>query len=96
MLVLEGWAVFNLHGTMYSSGLPDIYCCHISYGTRWVEVKMPIKHAFTPAQLKVFPELESKGVGVWVLTAATKYEYDKLFGPSNWHMFLSIMKQGHH
>ncbi|KKM06034.1 hypothetical protein LCGC14_1748030 [marine sediment metagenome] len=93
-LKLRDWAVFNTHGTMYSSGLPDIYCMHTRYGTRWIEVKMPENYSFTPAQLDVFPMFSAKGVGIWILTAAIEEQYKLLFKPANWHTFLSIMKQG--
>lgn len=95
LLKTRDWAVFNTHGTMYSSGLPDMFCCHSRYGTRWIEVKMPKSYSFTPAQLDVFPMFAAKGVGIWILTTATNEQYNLLFGPDNWHTFLSIMKQGH-
>ena len=62
------------------------------YGTRWIEVKMPVGYRFTAAQLEVFPEFASKGVGVWVLTAATEEEYKKLFKPANFMWYLQVMK----
>lgn len=86
------WYTIKTHGSEFQSGLPDLYCCHVRYGARWVEVKNPNKYSFTPAQLDTFPKLAAHGVGVWVLTAATDYEYKKLFGPANWHTYLSIMK----
>jgi hypothetical protein len=27
---------------------------------------------------------EAFGIGIWILTAATQAEYDKLFAPPNW------------
>ena len=92
MLMLKGWGVKETHGNIYQFGFPDLYIFHKSYGTRWVEVKNPKAYSFTPAQLETFPFFASKGVGVWILTEATEYEYKKLFGPPNWHTFLSIMK----
>lgn len=91
-LKLRDWFVLNMHGNEYQQGVPDLYACHKRYGTRWIEVKRKEKYRFTPAQMDVFPEFAAKGVGIWILTAATKGEYDKLFGPPNWHMFLQVMK----
>jgi hypothetical protein len=85
----------STHGNMYQSGFPDLYCCHARYGARWVEVKMSTGYAFTPAQLEMFPQISGKNIGIWVLTAATEEQYSLLFKPPNWHMFLSIMKQGY-
>lgn len=94
ILFLEnrGWFVKPTHGNMYQSGFPDLFCCHKLYGTRWVEVKNPEKFAFTKAQLDDFPKLAANGSGVWVLTAATEEEYQKLFKPCNWWTYLSILK----
>lgn len=91
-LKLRDWYCTITHGNMYQSGLPDVYACHIRYGTRWIEVKNPKKYSFTPAQLEVFPKLAAHGVGVWVLTEATEAEYNKLFKPANWYTYLSIMR----
>jgi len=92
MLELKDWFVINMHGNEYQMGVPDLYACHNRYGTRWIEVKRKDKYRFTSAQIDVFPELAAKGVGVWILTAATTHEYNKLFKPANWHTFLEIMK----
>jgi hypothetical protein len=92
MLGKLGWFTIKTHGSQYQSGLPDLYCCHPKYGTRWVEVKNAEKYSFTPAQTEVFPKLIAHGVGVWVLVAATEAEYKKLFGPSNYYQYLTIMR----
>jgi hypothetical protein len=91
-LRLREWLVINIHGSIYSMGLPDLYACHSRYGSRFIEVKNPKYYSFTAAQLEIFPQLMSKGVGVWVLVAATEEEYKKLFKPANWHHYLDIMK----
>lgn len=88
-----GWTVLVTHGSAYQSGFPDLYCMHPKYGSRWVEVKNPTAYQFTAAQLQTFPMFQACGVGIWVLTAATDIEIDKIFKPPNWVMFLSIMKQ---
>jgi hypothetical protein len=91
-LHLRDWYTIKTHGSEYQSGLPDLYCCHKRYGARWIEVKNAEKYSFTSAQMDVFPKLIAHGVGVWILTAATEAEYRKIFGPSNWYTYLSIMK----
>jgi hypothetical protein len=30
---------------------------------------------------------EAFGIGIWILTAATQAEYDKLFRPPNWRAY---------
>lgn len=87
------WLVKKTHGNEFQSGLPDLFCAHKRYGIRWVEVKV-LKHGrFTPAQVEFFKELAAVNVGVWVLTAATEEEYQKLFGEPNWWMYLSEMRE---
>jgi hypothetical protein len=92
-MTIRGWYCRNTHGNTYQAGFPDFYAAHKSYGTRWIEVKRSIATAqFTPAQMEVFPEFAGKGVGIWILIAATEKEYNKLFKPANWHTFLGVMK----
>ena len=90
-LLVRGWYCVETHGTLYQSGLPDVFITHSKYGTRWTEVKNPEKWSFTPAQIEVFPKLIANGCGVWIITAANELEYKKIFEPCNYHMFLSIM-----
>jgi len=91
-LTLKGWFVKSTHGSMYQSGFPDLYCTHKTYGHRWIEVKMPHRTGdmFTSAQHETFPLLCQHGAGVWVLTAATEREYEKLFKRFNWWVYLDI------
>jgi hypothetical protein len=93
-LTQRGWFVKETHGNMYQSGFPDLFCCHRRYGQRWVEVKKPgMKGSkFTPAQLADFPKLCANGSGVWILVAATKTEYDKLFTSPNWYQYLGVFR----
>lgn len=88
MLRSKQWLVMVTHGNMYQHGFPDLYCCHRSYGQRWVEVKKPVGYVFTPAQLEYFQLICANGGGVWILTAATETEYAKLFDKPNWSRFL--------
>jgi hypothetical protein len=87
-----GWFVKETHGNMYQSGFPDLFCCHRRYGQRWVEVKLPNMEGskFTKAQLADFPKICANGSGVWIMTAASKSEYDKLFKPPNWYHYLKF------
>jgi hypothetical protein len=88
-LIKRKWSVRSTHGNMFQWGFPDDYACHISFGSRWIEYKTPGRsQPFTAAQLEYFPELNSHGVGVWVITAATETEYKKLFAPQNWWHYL--------
>ena len=84
------WLVMKTHGNKFQSGFPDLFTAHRKYGVRWIEVKLPTrgKNPFTEAQLGTFAEFTAKGVGVWVLVAGTKKEYEKLWKPANWYQFL--------
>jgi hypothetical protein len=68
---------------MYQHGLPDLYIAKRRYGTRWVEVKYKKKFSFTPAQWEDFPRMVAEGIGIWIMTAATEEEYQKLFEKPN-------------
>lgn len=92
MLTLKGWYCKDTHGNLYQFGLPDVFACHSRYGQRWIEVKNPLKYSFTPAQIDTFPKLCANGSGVWILVADTESEYQKLFKPTNWYMYLEIMR----
>jgi len=94
MLTLKGWYVMVTHGNMYQSGFPDLYATHSRYGARWIEVKLPEGKGskFTPAQTECFPKLTANGTGVWILTADTEAEYQKLFARPNWWQYLSAFK----
>ncbi len=85
-LKIRDWYVVHTHGNAYQCGFPDLFCCHQSYGIRWIEVKQPTKYAFTKSQLNVFTKFASKNLGVWVLT--DKNQYDCLFRDANWHTYL--------
>lgn len=91
-LTVRGWHVMRTHGNMYQSGFPDLFACHHKYGSRWIEVKNPEKYAFTPAQIDQFPLMCAHGSAIWILTAASEEEYEKLFKPFNWHHFLHIFR----
>ena len=86
------------HGNLYQKGFPDVYATHSSFGIRWIEAKNPNAYCFTPAQLDTFPKLAANGTGIWILTAATEAEYEKLWKPANWFVYLLCQNQNtaHH
>jgi hypothetical protein len=87
------WLVKSTHGGPYQSGFPDLFMCHNRYGSRWCECKNPEKYAFTPAQMEWFPKFAAHGCGIWIVTAATQEQYERVVkGPPNWHMYLGIWK----
>jgi len=79
------WHVEPISADAFQNGLPDLFCAHKDLGTRWVEVKRPTGYTFTLRQRQRWPVWEEFGIGIWILTAATQEEYDKLFKPPNWH-----------
>ncbi len=83
LLQSMNWMVKHVQANLYCSGFPDLYCAHRKYGQRWVEVKNKDAYRWTAAQYKDFPMFLAHGVGIWVLTAATPEEVDKLFKPPN-------------
>jgi hypothetical protein len=68
-------------------GIPDLYIMHPVYGQRWVDLKNPGKYEFTKAQKQKWPLWEKFGCPIWIITAATEEEYDKLFKPCNWRCY---------
>ena len=80
---IRGWLVERMTGNMYQKGIPDLYCFNRKWGERWVDVKNPGKYDFTDDQKRKWPVWDDAGRGIYILTAATQEEYDKLFGPPN-------------
>jgi hypothetical protein len=83
-LKARGWNVEHTHGNLFQTGFPDLYVAHKKWGTRWIDCKQPKKYSFTRDQRRKWPVWEAYGIGIWILTAATQAEYDKLFKPPNW------------
>jgi len=81
------WLAEATHGNAYQKGFPDLFLAHIRHGQRWVDCKVAGKYSFTKAQIEKWPKWEKTGVGIWILTAATEEEYDKLFQPPNWRKY---------
>lgn len=90
MLEYKGWMVKKMGASAFLSGVPDLFCCHKDYGYRWVEVKLPDMKGsrFTPAQIKTFPEFIRHGSQIWILTGATKADYDLLFKKGNLWVYM--------
>jgi hypothetical protein len=86
-LRMREWFVKETHGNCFQQGFPDLWCNHISYGARWIEVKNPECYSFTGAQQRDFP-MFCRGSGVWILCAPTEDEYSKLWEPPNWSYYL--------
>lgn len=86
-LVARGWHVEIMVGSAFQTGIPDLYCYCRKWGERWIDVKQPVRYTFTKAQRRKWPIWESVGIGIWILTAATQAEYDKLFKPPNWRAY---------
>lgn len=89
----RGWFVKPLTGTMYQWGFPDLFACHKRYGIKIIEIKNPELYSFTAAQIQEFPKFISNGAPVYVMTAANKENYDRLFGPSNYWLYISGIKE---
>lgn len=86
-LEARGWLVERMIGNALQMGIPDLYCHHPKWSYRWIDCKQPKKYSFTKAQKQKWPKWEKSGVGIWILTAGTQEEYDKLFAPPNWRQF---------
>ena len=86
------WFVKVLHGNAFQQGLPDLFCCKRDSGYRFIEVKQPDKYMFTAAQADTFPKMTAAGVGIWVLSAATEYEYLALGRKPNWWTYFTETK----
>jgi hypothetical protein len=88
LLKARGWHVERTHGNLYQTGFPDLYVMHKKWGTRWIDCKQPKYYSFTKAQRIKWPLWEAMGTPIWILTAATQEEYDKLMGPPNWRDYV--------
>jgi hypothetical protein len=86
-LEARGWLVERLIGNAFQTGIPDLYCHHPKWGSRWIDVKQPGRYSFTKAQKRKWPKWERFGVGIWILTGATQQQYDLLFQAPNWRAY---------
>ena len=87
MLRARGWLVERTHGSAFQRGLPDRFIWRRNAGFRWVDYKDASRYEYTVAQREKWPTWERYGLGVWILTAATQTEYDKLFEPPNFRHY---------
>jgi hypothetical protein len=81
------WLVERMIGNAFQMGIPDLYVHHNKWGSRWIDCKVEGRYSFTKPQKRKWPLWDSFGVGIWIITAATQAEYDKLFKPPNWKEF---------
>lgn len=83
----RGWWVERLVGNAFQRGVPDLYIAHPEFGQRWLDIKNPIAYEYTKAQIQKWPVWDQYGIGIWIITAATEEEYDKLWKPPNWKLY---------
>jgi hypothetical protein len=81
------WFVMETHGNAFQQGFPDVYATHHRHGIRWIEMKILPGYSFTAAQQRCFPMLSANGTCIWIVTADTMEEYEKLFQPHNWERY---------
>ncbi len=81
------WHVERMLANSYQTGIPDLFCYHAKWGTRWIADKRPVEYTFTRRQRQKWPEWERAGIGIWILTAATEQQYGVLFRAPNWRDF---------
>jgi hypothetical protein len=79
-----GWLVEVTHGNKYMKGFPDLYLGHPQYGQRWVDVKVENNYDYTPAQRDKWPKWHTYGIGIWIMTAGTHEQVERLFRSPNW------------
>jgi hypothetical protein len=79
----RGWHVERLIGVGWQYGLPDLFACHRSYGMRFIEIKNEDHYVFTKQQRWKFPLLMQNGCGIWILTDADEFQYNRLFREPN-------------
>ena len=84
LLRARAWHVEQTHGNLFQTGFPDLFVSHKKFGSRWIDCKVDGKYEFTIAQQRKWPIWTEFGVGIWILTAATQEQYDRLFRPPNW------------
>jgi hypothetical protein len=83
----RGWWVERLIGNAYQKGIPDLLIAHPKFGIRFIDVKNPVAWEYTKAQCQKWPVWQQYNIGVWILTAASEEEYNKLFREPNWRHY---------
>lgn len=79
-----GWLVEVTHGNRFMKGFPDLYLSHPTHGIRWVDVKVEGDYEYTEAQRAKWPVWHQHGTGIWIMTAGTLEQVERLFKPPNW------------
>lgn len=87
LLRTKGWWPETLFNNAFQKGIPDSFIFHREHGFRWIDWKISSNYSFTKAQRQKWPLWEAAGIGIWILTAATEDEYQKLFEPPNWRAY---------
>ena len=82
---LNNWLVVKTHGSMYQSGLPDIWSHHKTFGERWIELKTNTGSLSTN-QIAMFNKMIAHGAKIWLLR--THADYRLLFEPPNYQSYL--------
>jgi hypothetical protein len=91
----EGWFTVKIAGSMFVSGLPDLYCTHPVHGTCWIECKTedrPLKDS----QIRMFARLNRHGTKIFVLE--DERDYGKIFNDmgrladGNWGFYVGVQK----
>ena len=81
----KGWLTEKMHGSAYQKDIPDLYCLHPTYGSRWIEMKRR-GGRLSPGQIRKFCKWARYGGRVWILEGPQDYE--KLFKRDNLSEFL--------
>jgi len=92
----RGWFVERFVGNAFQYGIPDLYLFNLTWGERWVDIKVHGQYKFTKAQKDKWPRWEKVGIGIWILGATSPddctvehmaEEHKLLFKPPNWRDF---------
>lgn len=81
----RGWWTEKMPGSKFKSGIPDIYACHLEFGQKWIETKVPLGK-LRPTQIYRFTKWSEHGVGIWVIMNPN--DYPKLFKEPNWFKYV--------
>jgi hypothetical protein len=85
-LAKTGWLCEKLHGGMYMSGWPDLYCRHPEHGERWVEVKV-LGNKLEETQEAWMRRWEKYGAKAYVLHQPEGAERT-ILGTPNWRYYI--------
>ena len=82
----RGWNVEHTHGNLYQTGFPDLLRCAQTMGHPLdrLQAAQAVIQLHEGRYKQKWPAWEAYGIGIWILTAATQAEYDKLFAVPTW------------